>query len=140
MVSRRSLCNSDEGDSEGRRREAREVSAIILIMIFYFFPFSFAFFLIDLLPSFYLPSLYPLEFKVSHKCHLWHLFITLTFCCTQFFAMIVINIMIIVINIMIIIIYIIIIVRNIMIREVIRTWNPCLGKMEAMTSSTIVLR
>merc|ERR1719500_1998854 len=26
MVSRRSICNSDEGDSEGRRREAREGS------------------------------------------------------------------------------------------------------------------
>ena len=25
MVSRRSICNSDEADSEGRRREAREV-------------------------------------------------------------------------------------------------------------------
>ena len=43
MVSRRSLCNSDEGDSEGRRREAREVSAIILIMIFYLFLFHFPF-------------------------------------------------------------------------------------------------
>ena len=33
MVSRRSICNSDEGDSEGKRREAREVKMMIMIIM-----------------------------------------------------------------------------------------------------------
>ena len=32
MVSRRSICNSDDGDSEGRRREAREVKVMMMMM------------------------------------------------------------------------------------------------------------
>ena len=30
MVSRRSVCNSDDGDSDGRRREAREVAIMMI--------------------------------------------------------------------------------------------------------------
>ena len=33
MVSRRSICNSDEADSEGRRREAREVKIMKMMMM-----------------------------------------------------------------------------------------------------------
>ena len=31
MVSRRSICNSDDADSEGRRREAREVKMMMMM-------------------------------------------------------------------------------------------------------------